>query len=261
MVPKAATIQTSQEHARPVMTPKATMVHVGRYSSWSFVCIDLLFSVVWYCLILRYSPGMRAIKVGLTIGVIGVIADGGIWYGWVRTRKVERQSTKQAPFAEVPRWHPLYIGFWLLFWLDFVIGCNIGTWIGLMFERGLHVLNLWTAAFFLWFLSVAVLAKWITFGSEMRIRATRLMSYRTRAIFLLVPAVVYTVLKILEMLSFAQIGAMLIIGTMASLAMEFPLFALGWRHPKGHWPTPLANLVCEWNSVVPILYLVYLWVS
>jgi hypothetical protein len=239
------------------MNTSASFAHVGRYSSWTFVILDLLFSILWYTLVMNAWPDGRAILVGLTIGIVGVIADGGYWYAIKRTRRVEL-GFGDGPWFEVKRWDPAYIGFWLLFWLDFVIGTNIGTFIGVIFERGFDVVNVWTVGFLSWFLLVALLARKLRRPGDLRIRATRLMTTGTRLTFLIVPAIVYVVLLALQMLTLADVGSMILLGLIAAFAMELPLYVLGWRHPSGHLAAPVANTICEWNSVVPLLYLAWL---
>lgn len=239
---------------------KATFAHVGRYSSWSFLALDLVGSAIFHALLLTHVPSLKPIKVGLTIGVVGVLADGGYWYGIKKTRKVELE-TPDGGWAEVPRYDPRYIGLWLMFWVDLVIGTNIGTYIGLMFEQNLDFASAWTVGFLVWFYAVGLLARLLRRPGDVRIRATRLMSTGTRLTSLILPSIVYAILYMLEMLTLGQIGAMFLIGCLASFAMELPLYTLGWRHPKGHWAAPVANTLCEWNSVVPLLYLLFRAVS
>lgn len=254
----------SSKDARPSPpasdSSQAGFAHVGRYSSWSFLALDVLGALLWYGALLKYGTHGRAIKIGGTMGLVGVLADAGYWYGIRKTRKVEIR-TGEDRWTEVARWDPAYIGVWLMLWVDLAIGTNIGTWIGLMFEHELDVFNPWTAGFLLWFLLVAAIAKLLRLPGDVRIRATRLMSTRMRLTSLILPATVYVILWYLDRVTWGQIGGMILIGLLASFAMEFPLYTLGWRHPPGHWAAPVANTICEWNSVVPLLYVLYLSLS
>jgi hypothetical protein len=207
-------------------------------------------SAVWVTGVIRYAPAPTVFLPGAITGIAAVLVDY-VWFYRAGRREVLLRG-RPAP--------PRFIALWLVFWFDFLIAFNMGTYLGVMLHAGptSETGMLATAAYCLWFWiltpTCARLLADMGVGRAVVVTTRRVgsgLSWGRLGASVLLHAIVYFALLSPAWEKSLQLFA---IGMLTAGGMELPLYVLGIRPGRDAWKTFLLNTLVEWNYAAPLLY-------
>ncbi|MBI1384769.1 MAG: hypothetical protein GC150_07660 [Rhizobiales bacterium] len=227
--------------------------HFSRSTPLSYAYADIALALVWNIGLLFYAPSWLVFLPALVTGTAAVLVDY-VWFYRSGRREVLRDGRPA---------DGLFIAWWLVFWFEFLIAWNIGTFVGLALTAGLTttVGLAWTLAFCAWFWVVTPgLSRALGdfgVGNEL-VLTTRRVGSRLSFARITWVAVLYTGLlaTILDW-DLAKAAELFAIGMLAAGAMEIPLYVLNIRPGPHAWKALVVNTLVEWNYAVPIFFVVF----
>lgn len=227
--------------------------HFSRSTPLSYTYADFVFAAIWNTILLFTAPSVLVFLPAAVTGIAAVLVD----YVWFY-RNGHREVILDDKAAE-----PNFVAWWLVFWFDFLIAWNIGSFVGLALLFGLTTLPGLAAAFAFcaWFwvatpaLSRALLDNQI--GTQVILTTRRVGQSLSYARFAWVSVLYAALLASVLNWNFAKATELFAIGMIAAGAMELPLYLLRIRTGRDAWKALVVNTLVEWNYAVPIFYLVF----
>jgi hypothetical protein len=224
--------------------------YVARTFDMDFVYLDIAFCAVWMLVLFRQKHTI-ALGFGLFGAVVVFLADDVLWLRIQHTR-----------FLEVPFNRDLF-----LLYFSFTYGMIEFSYVTVMFgAKSVKTKVLWTLFLYVGWMATALISQHVSIDDR-TIDIGRDMS-NARVVQVAMVAGGYLLLLLLKYiwrpmkaLTLRRMLYLFIIGVLVHFGMEITLLASGIRPAEDYVDVLLFNSLLEFNTGIPILYILWIAVS